>query len=174
MSSLILSRPPTILRQPSKFEQAYFDYNRQLSQALQQPFPKDFYFKKGSAAEKRFDQEQASEPQGFKQPSAKNEAAKSNEAAATESGGKADAASTLDPEADARPLPRETDADRKNDLQSLERKLDRTLYLLVKTQSGSKSVWTFPKKALDRQTKDSLHSVSCKSILHPSCMTSAR
>lgn len=40
-----------------------------------------------------------------------------------------------------RPLPRTTDADRDGDLQSLSRKLDRSLYLLVRRRDGA---WRFP------------------------------
>ncbi|KAK3059590.1 hypothetical protein LTR53_020337, partial [Teratosphaeriaceae sp. CCFEE 6253] len=40
-----------------------------------------------------------------------------------------------------RPVPRVTEADRENDLRSLSRKLDRTLYLLVKNNEGR---WVFP------------------------------
>ncbi|KAI7205887.1 hypothetical protein KC324_g22 [Hortaea werneckii] len=40
-----------------------------------------------------------------------------------------------------RPMSRETEADRKNDQRSLNRKLDRALYLMVKNKEGS---WRFP------------------------------
>lgn len=40
-----------------------------------------------------------------------------------------------------RPLPRVTEADRTNDTKSLDRKLDRSLYLLVQRPDGA---WRFP------------------------------
>ncbi len=40
-----------------------------------------------------------------------------------------------------RPMPRITEADEKNDLRSLNRRLDRVLYLLVQKSDGS---WRFP------------------------------
>ncbi|KAI7600698.1 50S ribosomal subunit L30, partial [Hortaea werneckii] len=40
-----------------------------------------------------------------------------------------------------RPMSRETEADRKNDQRSLNRKLDRALYLMVKNKEG---IWRFP------------------------------
>lgn len=167
ISSLILSRPPVLLREPTKFEQAYHEYNRQLSEALQQPFPKDFYFKKGSAAEKRFEEDQASSPQGFsaiaaeasKASSKSAKGAKSKDASASSSASAASSASavTADGEAESRPLPRTTEADAKNDVRSLERKLDRTLYLVVKQKSGT---WRFPAKALNDTKHQNLHDVS--------------
>ncbi|PWY99027.1 hypothetical protein BCV70DRAFT_207244 [Testicularia cyperi] len=169
VSSLILSRPPVILRQPTKFEQAYFDYNRQLSEALQQPFPKEFYFKKGSAAEKRFEEDQASTPSGFQ---AIAEASKSASRTGKQKGSAKDAnaasASSNTPrpsegEAEAQPLPRTTDADASNDVTSLQRKLDRTLYLVVKQKAASPS-WSFPSKPLTANTKENLHHVAPTSV----------
>ncbi|GAC75546.1 60S ribosomal protein L22 [Moesziomyces antarcticus T-34] len=165
ISSLILSRPPVLLREPTKFERAYHEYNRQLSEALQQPFPKDFYFKKGSAAEKRFEEDQASSPQGFsaiaaeasKAASKSAKGAKSKDASASSSS----SAATADGEAESRPLPRTTEADAKNDVRSLERKLDRTLYLVVKQKSGT---WRFPAKALNDTKHQNLHDVAPASV----------
>lgn len=59
-----------------------------------------------------------------------------------------------------RPMPRYTEADRKGDLRSLNRKLERTLYLVVKTVEGG---WTFPGAVLER--KESLHTVITTSTL---------
>lgn len=178
VSSLILSRPPVVLREPTKFELAYYEYNRQLSEALQQPFPKDFYFKKGSAAEKRFEEDQASSPLGF---SAIAAAASSSAAKGTGGkGGKAKdvstatgapntsasaAAAAADGAEDSRPLSRTTEADARNDVRSLERKLDRTLYLVVKQKSAKGAVtWRFPAKALTDTKHENLHDVSMSCI----------
>ena len=173
ISSLILSRPPVLLREPTKFEQAYHEYNRQLSEALQQPFPKDFYFKKGSAAEKRFEEDQASSPLGFSAIAAaasgsasKGKAGKSKQDAPAASAPPASSSTVMDGEAESRPLPRTTEADAKNDVRSLERKLDRTLYLVVKQKSGrGAATWRFPAKALTNTKHENLHDVSTS--LHP-------
>ncbi len=53
-----------------------------------------------------------------------------------------------------RPMPRRTEADREGDSRSLNRRLERTLYLVVK---GVKGGWTFPGAVLER--KESLHTV---------------
>ncbi|EST08307.1 Ribosomal protein L46 [Kalmanozyma brasiliensis GHG001] len=168
ISSLILSRPAVILREPTKFEKAYHDYNRQLSEALQQPFPKDFYFKKGSAAEKRFEEDQASSSHGFSAiagaasgSSSKGKAGKAKETAPAP----APSSSSVEGEAESRPLPRTTEADSKNDVRSLERKLDRTLYLVVKQKSSKGAAsWQFPAKALVNTKRENLHDVAPASV----------
>jgi len=57
----------------------------------------------------------------------------------------------------SKPLPRITEADTGNDTKSLNRKLDKTLYMLVKDRSGS---WVFPGDTI--QGKEGLHQVCFK------------
>jgi large subunit ribosomal protein L46 len=52
-----------------------------------------------------------------------------------------------------RPMPRITEADEKGDVKSLNRQLQRTLYLVVRNKEGR---WMFPQ---DRMAKESLHTV---------------
>ena len=62
-----------------------------------------------------------------------------------------------------RPMPRVTEADRVGDLRSLNRALERTLYLVVKGGEGSmgeEAGWRFPTALLERSKKESLHTVS--------------
>lgn len=59
-----------------------------------------------------------------------------------------------------RPLPRETEADRTNDLKSLNRKLDRSLYLLIKRKDGQ---WRFPEDRL--YGRENLHQVRCAPLI---------
>lgn len=54
-----------------------------------------------------------------------------------------------------RPQPRKTKADETNDTQRLDRKMDRTLYLVVKAADGT---WSFP--TADVRTDENLHEVS--------------
>lgn len=54
-----------------------------------------------------------------------------------------------------RPMSRETEADRKNDQRSLNRKLDRALYLMVKNKEG---IWRFPEDRV--YGRENLHQVS--------------
>jgi large subunit ribosomal protein L46 len=58
-----------------------------------------------------------------------------------------------------RPMPRITEADEKGDVQSLNRQLQRTLYLVVRDKEGR---WMFPQ---DRMAKESLHTVCLISML---------
>lgn len=53
-----------------------------------------------------------------------------------------------------RPMLRETEADKTNDVKRLDRKLDRTLYLVVKTKEGK---WEFPTAPVT--TDEALHEV---------------
>ncbi|PWN46739.1 hypothetical protein IE53DRAFT_391101 [Violaceomyces palustris] len=166
ISSLILSRPPTILREPTAFEKAYFDYNRKIAQTLQQPFPKDFYFKKGSSAEKDFELDLKTNQPGFSKASPSSEKDASLTGSDQDLATSTSEASENDAEAGLyQTLPRTTKADEVNDTRSLERKLDRTLYLLVKNNAGGKdSEWDFPKRKLDLQAKESLHQAAPKAV----------
>lgn len=67
------------------------------------------------------------------------------------------AAQKVDREAVDKPMPRITEADQMNDVQSLNRALQRTLYLLVKNKEG---LWQFPE---DRLKEEHLHGVSLRS-----------
>lgn len=55
----------------------------------------------------------------------------------------------VDHEAIERPMSRVTEADEKNDVKSLNRLLQRTLYLLVKNKEGQ---WMFPQDTLNKET----------------------
>jgi large subunit ribosomal protein L46 len=61
-----------------------------------------------------------------------------------------------------RPLPRDTEADRTNDYKSLNRKLDRSLYLLIKRKDGQ---WRFPEDRL--YGRENLHQVRDALALQP-------
>ena len=54
-----------------------------------------------------------------------------------------------------RPMPRVTEADKAGDMKSLNRALQKTLYLVVKSSKGQ---WGFPSAELARQ--ESIHTVS--------------
>lgn len=54
-----------------------------------------------------------------------------------------------------RPMPRITEADEQNDVQSLDRKLDRSLYLVIQNKDGE---WRFPEDRVYGQ--ENLHQVS--------------
>lgn len=62
-----------------------------------------------------------------------------------------------------RPLPRKTEADRTEDVRRLDRKLDRTLYLVVKEGVAPHDRWVFPQD--DCRTDEPLHEVSSLLLL---------
>lgn len=62
-----------------------------------------------------------------------------------------------------RPQPRRTVADETNDTQRLDRKLDRTLYLVVQAADGS---WSFP--TADVRTDENLHEVCTERLMQNS------
>src|SRR5437763_753091 len=54
VSGIVLTQPPQILRDLHPFERKYYLYQQKLDQIHSPPFPEDFYFKKGSIAEKKW------------------------------------------------------------------------------------------------------------------------
>lgn len=151
--SLLLSRQPVILREQHPFETSYFHYNSQLSHRLAQPFSKDFYFRKGSAAETRFDREEEERAQMLAAgASGKKSAPSAAKPAAQE-------AQSRDPDAALyATTERRTKADESRDTSSLERALDRSLFLVLKEQSTGQ--WRLPQKRLDFSKGETLHKVA--------------
>ncbi|KAG5439927.1 hypothetical protein PCANB_000209 [Pneumocystis canis] len=141
LAATVLLRSPIITAEQTPFEKAYYAYQRQLSERLAAPFPVDFYFKKGSLAEKKWLE---------------------NEMNRTKMNSSFD---DIDPKIREKKtriaLPRETEADRKGDLHSLERKLDKTLYLLVK-KPRNEHCWQFPQGAV--MENDVLHTTAERSL----------
>ncbi|TPX70821.1 hypothetical protein SpCBS45565_g01488 [Spizellomyces sp. 'palustris'] len=129
---ILLKRNPVILRKLTEFEHAYYTYRESLEQAESRPFHREFYFKKGSTAEQRWLDAQ--------------------DAAATAAerleGGRTPLVQPRDEElAGLETAERVTEADKGGDVKSLDRALERTLYLVVKkADNGS---WEFPAGPLE-------------------------
>ena len=134
-TSLILARSPFLTPTPTPLESTYYAYQSRIQRAITTPFPSEFYFKKGSLLERRFlAEERLREAEAFGEGFEPEEGAEKLEDVPSE-------------EDDIRVLARETEADQKGDLQDLNRKGDRTLYLLVKASrpgKGSEHAWRFP------------------------------
>ena len=155
-ASIVLSRTPFLTRTPTPLESAVFAYNLKLHRHLSQPFPKDFYFKKGSAAETTFDQLEQERQKSAFAPPAMNKAGGKGKGKTPAAGGEQDASTSAaeDQGADRglyAVLPRKTAADEANDVRSLERQGERTLYLVVKQ---GKAGWRFPADAVDLEAKE--------------------
>ncbi|ESW99368.1 hypothetical protein KL918_005366 [Ogataea parapolymorpha] len=171
-TGVILSRVPQVTPEVTDFEQKFYKYQDELERRLMWTFPRWFYFKKGTVAEREFSQAQIYPlpardgvwfPKGkpeirhgrdrrFKEnivlPKAEGHE-KEGESSATQVENLDDASRPI------KPLPRVTEADKKNDQHSLERKLSRTLYLLVRQNN----MWKFPAFAVPDDSKP-LHLVA--------------
>lgn len=165
-AGVVLSRAPLITRDPHPFETAYYLYQRRLNERLVLPFTQYFYFKRGTPAfehwraRRRERNNTAARDIGNYNPYKENgwndEALVGDDVGEPdqvvrrllEDEGK-DVAKSIDAEVAAESklggLRRTTEADEKNDQKSLERALDRTLYLVVKKKSAGKvDRWEFP------------------------------
>ncbi|KAJ2480801.1 hypothetical protein EV174_003626, partial [Coemansia sp. RSA 2320] len=140
----------------SKFEEAtdrYFDWLQFISADR---FPRDFFFKKGSTAESKWMEledgrnaewyfDEASKPQL----KSVKKIVKEDEDVVE----KSEAVRSIEVS------PRETEADATGDQQSLERKLDRTLYLVVKSSAGE---WTLPQGEI--KSEELLHEAARRNL----------
>lgn len=163
-SSLFLSRIPLVTPNLTEFEKLYYHYQDELQRRLMWTFPHYFYFKKSSLAERKFLQRQkwptSKQPGVFyakgvpdilhnRERRSKQEINLTEEQTELEklaSGGASSGASSGNGEDDVsrpiKPNSRVTESDKQNNLKSLERQLDRTLYLIV--QDKVTGNWKFP------------------------------
>lgn len=145
---LLLSRLPTILPSPTPFESSVYAYNAKLERALSQPFPRDLYFKKGSAAETQFLEDEKERQAARKGDAKVNEQLSSVPLSSAQS-------QTL--------TSRKTQADETNDVRSLQRKLERTLFLVIKGGKAGEQ-WTLPHSVFSTNSSESLHSAAHASV----------
>ncbi len=154
-TSLVVARTPLLTSLPTTFESEYYEYQSRLHRALSQPFPADFYFKKGTLLERRFNAEER----------VRERAAFGEGFGATVEGDERLEDIPSDEEAVSF-LPRETEADRSNNFKSLNRRGERTLYLLVKPFKSKAASWEFP--TWEVGTTQPLHTVRIFLSAHPS------
>ncbi|KAF2875314.1 39S mitochondrial ribosomal protein L46-domain-containing protein [Massariosphaeria phaeospora] len=174
---VLLSRPPQITRDLHPFEAAYFLYQRRLNERLALPFTRYFYIKKRSPADlewKRKLRQRLTPARDIGRYKGYGDEAWNDEVLVganesdfqwqvqrlvkdaeqngledkSEEGGPVRAGKKVEREPVERPLSRVTEADTKGDLKSLNRLLQRTLYLLVKDKEGH---WVFPQDRLDQE-----------------------
>ncbi|KAL5045516.1 hypothetical protein BDW71DRAFT_198248 [Aspergillus fruticulosus] len=165
-AGVLLSRPPQITRDLTDFEKAYYFYQKRLNERLALPFTKYFYFKRGTPLDedwKRKVRERQTAARDIGKYNAYGKEAWNDEllVGAKESEPEhivealiSDAESTANntsqdtskQEQIPRPHPRVTEADKKGDTKSLDRALQRTLYLLVQHKEG---YWKLPSSPVD-------------------------
>ncbi|CDK26861.1 unnamed protein product [Kuraishia capsulata CBS 1993] len=146
-SALLLSRIPLVTPDLHPFEAAYYNYQNELKRRLMWTFPKYYYFRKGTVAEREFVQAQKYPlfkrpgvwfPRGVPDLKHGRDRRFKEEVTLPKQQERADEDDEL-----SKPVvfnSRVTAADEAGDLTSLERRLSRTLYLLIKT----KGAWKFP------------------------------
>ncbi|EIW72818.1 hypothetical protein TREMEDRAFT_25833 [Tremella mesenterica DSM 1558] len=129
--SLLLSRPPLLLRPPEPIESAYYSHSLSIRHALSNPTPLNFYFKPSSLALRRFQASEHSREVKIYGPSLAGASPDVGELPAEP------------------PLPEARDwekEDGKRGERSLERKPQEEIYCLVKTSKG----WEFPNVGLHK------------------------
>lgn len=158
---MVLSRAPQITRDLTPFEKSFFFYQKRLNERLVLPFTKYFYFRPKTPLDedwKRKVKERQTASRDIGKYSAYSQEAWNDEllVGATEHEPE-NVMETLVKDAESianatsqdsgkqeeipRPAPRVTEADKKGDHKSLNRLLQRSLYLLVKTKEG---YWKLP------------------------------
>ncbi|KAI9193740.1 uncharacterized protein BJ171DRAFT_524380 [Polychytrium aggregatum] len=131
---LLVKRNPVVLRELSEFESSYYTYRDARERGESRLFNSEFYFKKGTVAEARFQE---------------GSAVAESESQKRLASGVAGLAPLEIEDPDLKNLKkadRVTDVDHTGNLQSLNRQLHRTLYLVVKDPSVSedKKGWKLP------------------------------
>ena len=183
--SVLLSRPPLLTRDLTSFEKAYFLYQRRLNERLALPFTRYFYYQKGTPGDVEWKRKikdrltparEIGKYSGYGQDAWNDELLVDDRVSEPEEqvralvrdaedkeGGKSEVRREKKDRVIEKPMERITEADKENDVRSLNRLLMRTLYLVVKrrekgTHSGE---WVFPQSALEG--KESLHTVQISS-----------
>ncbi|KAJ2679999.1 hypothetical protein GGH99_005464 [Coemansia sp. RSA 1285] len=160
-AGMVLQRNPILMQQATGFEAVTDEYFGWLDYVTAERFPRDFFFKKGSTVEsrwmvledKRADQWYFDAKSKPARKQSKPAAAEGEDLLGTDAdAGKGSAVNTVEVH------PRLTTADASGDTKLLERKLDRTLYLLVK-KNGQ---WVFPQGAV--QTDEALSQAARRNL----------
>ncbi|KIK18315.1 hypothetical protein PISMIDRAFT_632200 [Pisolithus microcarpus 441] len=136
-TAIILNRSPLLTRTPTPFERAFYAYQARIHRALHNPFPYDFYFKQGSPLETRFNiEERRRERRAFGAPFGTVKLEERDEATELME-------MSMRDETDES-MPRIHEADLKDDLKNLNRKGQRNLYAMLRTNENGKDVWRLP------------------------------
>ncbi|KAI0104909.1 39S mitochondrial ribosomal protein L46-domain-containing protein [Hypoxylon sp. NC0597] len=181
-SGVILTRAPLLTRPLTPFENAFYFYQKRLNERLVLPFRHTLFFKKDTAADLdwriKFEERGRIAAKELGRYYARGRNAwndellvgstlsneervreillKDAENRVTEDGEEAQPDEIVPVE---RPMDRITEADKTNDVRRLDRKLDRTLYLIVQ---GSDGKWQFPSE--DVPTDEHLHETAARAL----------
>ncbi|EDO19073.1 hypothetical protein Kpol_2000p38 [Vanderwaltozyma polyspora DSM 70294] len=151
LSSIVLSRNPIVTPDLTEMESNYYKYQSGLERRLMWTFPDYFYFKKGTLSQNKFANLQKGPisklpgvwfPKGLPDIKQSRERSQKQNVLLPKGASNEGPSKEEDLSRPVVPNSRITEADKKGDISSIERKLSRTLYLLVKNKGGK---WTFPK-----------------------------
>lgn len=174
---MILTRPPLVTRKLHPFENSFFFYQKRLEERLNTPFITSIYYKPDTArrldwnlkvqdrqgtvakelgvyngkSSKAWDDELRVGDELSNQESIVKALLKDAEARVSDD---AEVINTEDVVPIEPPVSRITEADKKGDVRRLDRQLDRTLYLVVKSGDN----WVFPADVIPKD--QNLHEVS--------------
>lgn len=182
--TLVLSRLPVITQDVPKFDQQFYKYQSELWRRLMWTFPKWFYFRPGTLSEQKYKElntNPVSYEKGVLYPQGKPDLKHNRDRRfrqyinlpktyeeKTELTEEDEVNKENDIARKIVPNSRITDADKKNDLTSLERRLSRTLYLTVKEKSGNWKLPNFEQNEtlvpLHELAEDGLYSIGGKKI----------
>ncbi|OAA54132.1 50S ribosomal subunit l30 [Niveomyces insectorum RCEF 264] len=170
-AGLLLSRPPLLTRDPTPFEAAFYLYQKRLNERLTGSFRRNVYFKPDTTPaldwklQLRARQGTPARELTLQDPLAAEltDPARLRERILSDADLRVSEDGEPLAEADRvrveRPQPRTTAADAANDTRRLDRKLDRTLYLVVR---GADGAWSFP--TADVQTNENLHETAARAL----------
>jgi large subunit ribosomal protein L46 len=179
-SGVILTRAPLITRELTPFENAFFFYQKRLNERLTTEFRHSMFFKENTVPDLdwkiKLNERSGIAAKELGRYFAKGRNAwndellvgstlseegrireilvKDAESRVTEDGVEAKPDEIVRME---KPMDRITEADKQNDVRRLDRKLDRTLYLVVQSGNGT---WSFPSDELP--TSENVHEVCVK------------
>ncbi|KAJ1834405.1 hypothetical protein LPJ63_001994 [Coemansia sp. RSA 2711] len=166
-AAMVVQRDPIVIQQATGFEAAADQYFQWLEYRSAEKFPRDFYFKPGSSAERNWaalEEQRAAEwyfDMASKPAEKREEKVKQPEGEEEEDEQLGRERSTQQQTVAVQP--RTTKADAADDLQSLERRLDRTLYLVVRNSAGQ---WEFPQGTVQ---SDELLAQAARRSLRDAC-----
>ncbi|KAM7193266.1 39S mitochondrial ribosomal protein L46 domain containing protein [Naviculisporaceae sp. PSN 640] len=178
-SGIILTRPPLLTKLPTPFESAFYLYQKRLNERLQARFRPAMYFKKDTAPELdwkiKLKERRGVPGKDIGRYNPHGRMAWNDEVLVGSTTGNPetimeklllDAEQRVSddgeilPDEDRvpveRPMPRRTEADEKNDVRRLDRRLDETLYFVV--EKGGK--WQFPAGLVP--TEEALHETAAR------------
>ncbi|KAJ2798469.1 hypothetical protein H4R20_004810 [Coemansia guatemalensis] len=158
-AGVVLQRDPIVTQPINGFDAIADKYFAWLEYITADRFPRDLFFKQGSSNEKSWiEQEKVRAAEWYFDPSSKPKERARNKLQ-VESDGSEEMPLKSAREQTVKVQPRETPADAAGDVRSLERKLERTLYLVIKDKSGQ---WVFPQGEV--QDQEPLHEAARRNL----------